>query len=308
MNKYLTSGLMAAALILSACGGGDGGVAETPVVPAAPQAVSIQFGAVAGAANTPVACGSTIAGLGTTAASGLLSDLRFYLTDIQLVNDKGVAVPVTLTANAWQYTSGSDRVALIDLENGSGACSVEGTPETNTVVTGTVPAGTYVKLKATVGVPEKLSHSDVMAASAPLDIMAMGWSWQDGRKFMKLEVNPVGGVTSSPEGATPTTVATYNFHLASTDCTGKNDGNDTCAKLNLAQFTLDFNASTQKVVLDVAELFKGTNLNVNQGGSAGCMSATSDADCPVLFTKMGLNLATGGQAATAQTVFRVIAK
>jgi hypothetical protein len=38
------------------------------------------------------------------------------------------------------------------------------------------------------------------------------------------------------------------------------------------------------------------------------MSDTSDADCPGVFAKLGLDLATGGQASTAQSVFRAIAK
>lgn len=298
--KWSALSLVAA---LAACGGGGGGSDSTPLPD---QAVSISFAAVAG--SSPVRCGSTITGLGTGGVSALLADLRFYLTDIQLVNDQGVAVPVTLTTNNWQQTSTSGHVALIDLEDGSGACSTDGTPETNAVVTGTVPAGHYVKLKATVGVPEKLSHSDVMAATAPLDIMAMGWSWQAGRKFMKLELNPVGGVTTTPASGTPTTVSTYSLHLASTNCSGPGDGTDTCAKKNLAQFTLDFNPSTQQVVLDVAELFKTTNLSVNHNDAVGCMSATSDLDCPPLFAQLGLDLVSGGAATTAQSVFRAVTK
>jgi uncharacterized repeat protein (TIGR04052 family) len=167
-----------------------------------------------------------------------------------------------------------------------------------------------VQLKATVGVPEKLSHSDLAVAPAPLDVMAMGWSWQTGRKFAKVEINPEGGV-STPAGAGTSLVSTYFLHLASTDCTGKNDGNDSCAKKNLATFTLNFNpanAGTQQVAIDVAELFGNTDIRVNQGDAVGCMSATSDLDCASVFTKWGLDLATGAPAAAAQTVFRVIAR
>jgi uncharacterized repeat protein (TIGR04052 family) len=286
---------------LAACGGGDGGT-TTPFTPTT-QDVSIQFSAVAGSANTPVACGTLINGLGSTPTSAQLTDLRFYVTDVQLVNDKGVAVPVTLAANAWQQTAGTNTVTLIDLENGQGACGSEGTAATNAVVRGTVPGGNYVKVKATLGVPEAMSHSDVMAAAAPLDIMAMGWSWQAGRKFAKIEINPVGGVSSA--GAS---VATYNVHLASTDCTGRNDGTDTCTKKNLSQFTLDFNAGTQQIAIDLAALFAGTDVRNNQSDAVGCMSATSDLDCAAIFTRFGLDLSTGGQAGTAQSVFRAIAK
>jgi uncharacterized repeat protein (TIGR04052 family) len=286
--------------LLAACGGGSDSTEATSTTPID---VTIQFAAVAGSANTPVACGSTIAGLGSTPTNATLTDLRFYVTDLALVNDKGVAVPVTIAKNDWQTTIGTDSVSLIDLENGTGTCAAEGTTGTNAVIKGTVPAGTYTQVKATIGVPEKLSHSDVMASAAPLDLMAMGWSWQAGRKFIKLEVNPTGGVITTT-GSSPT----WYLHLASTDCTGKNDGTDTCAKKNLAQISLPFDASKQQIALDVAAALAATNIKLDQGGATGCMSETSDLDCPAVFGKFGLDLASGTQAGTAQSVFRAIAK
>jgi uncharacterized repeat protein (TIGR04052 family) len=303
MKSFHPLSPVALAALLAACGGGG----DTGTAAPTPQSVSIQFAAVAGSTNTPVSCGTLITGLGSTPTDAQLTDLRIYLTDVQLVNDKGVSVPVTLTKNEWQNTRGTDSVTLIDLENAQGACGSEGTAATNALVTGTVPSGTYVGLKATVGVPEAMSHSDVMAEPAPLDIMAMGWSWQAGRKFAKIELNPVGGVTTTSTSGT-STVATYNLHQASTDCTGPNNGTDTCAKKNLAQFSLTFDAATQKVAIDIAELFSTSDIRTNQNDAVGCMSATSDLDCPTLFAKMGLNLATGGLASAAQTVFRPIAK
>jgi uncharacterized repeat protein (TIGR04052 family) len=301
MKKFLP--FLICGAVMGACGGGGGSgdVPSAAARPATNSTVNIQFSAVAG--NTPVQCAALLTGLGSASVNAQLTDLRFYLTDVQLINDQGVAVPLTLSKNEWQTTSESGSVALIDLENAQGACASEGTAAMNTVVTGTVPTGNYVKIKATVGVPEKLSHSDVMGAAAPLDIMAMGWSWQSGRKFAKIELNPVGGVNSAGASA-----ATYSLHLASTNCTGPGNGSDTCAKKNLAQFTLDINPSTQKIALDVAQLFKSSNISNNQNGAVGCMSATSDLDCQTVFSQLGLDLNSGEQAATAQSVFRVLEK
>jgi len=308
MNNLIRLSTLSLAVALTACGGGGSdGPAPAPAPAAATQDVTIQFAAVAGPSNTAVACGSTITGLGSTPTDAQLNDLRFYLTNVQLIDDKGTTVPVTLASNEWQYTSGADTVTLIDLENAQGACSSEGTAATNAVIKGKVPPGNYVSIKATLGVPEKLSHSDVMAAPAPLDIMALGWSWQTGRKFAKIELNPVGGVTT-PSGGGTSVVTTYNLHLASTDCSGKNDGNDTCAKKNLAQIGLALNPATQQVAIDIAELFGTTDIRTNQGGAVGCMSASSDLDCPTVFAKAGLDLATGVPSASAQTIFRAIAK
>jgi uncharacterized repeat protein (TIGR04052 family) len=317
--------ILAAALVgatLAACGGGgDDSIAPTsstqPTTPTAtpPAAqsvtgtkdVAIQFVAVAGAGNTAVTCGSLLAGLGSVPTNATLTDLRVYLTDVRLVTAQGAEVPVALTANAWQHTSGTDGVVLIDLENGQGSCAAEGTSETNGLIRGTVPEGTYVGFKATVGVPQRLNHSDVMSAAAPLDIMAMGWSWQAGRKFVKIEVDPAGGVTT-PSGAAPSTVATYTLHLASTDCTGPNDGSATCARRNLAQVSLPLDPSTQQIAIDVAEVFRATDVRINRNDAVGCMSATTDLDCPSLFASFGLDLATSAQASVPQSVFRTIPK
>lgn len=307
MKTTFKFGALAAAAAIAACGGGGDSAGTSPPV-ATTQAVSIQFAAVSGAGNAPVNCSTTLTGIGSNPVNATLTDLRFYVTDVKLVTAQGTEVPVTLTANSWQQTAASGSVTLIDLENGQFTCGGEGTLETNAVVSGTVPTGTYTKVKATIGVPEVLSHSDVMAAAAPLDIMAMGWSWQAGRKFIKIELNPIGGVSTPLGGGGTTNVPTYNLHLASTDCTGPGNGTDTCAKKNLTQFTLDFNPSTQQIALDIATLFAASDIRTNQSDAVGCMSATSDLDCPVFFDKVGLDIATGGQAVTAQSVFRVIPK
>lgn len=306
MKKQHTLGALALVGMLAACGGGG---SDTPApVATGPQDVTLQFTAVAGSANTPVNCNTTLTGVGSTASSATLTDLRFYVSSVELVDDKGVSVPVTLVTNAWQQTAAGESVSLIDLENAQNSCSAEGTVATNAVIRGTVPAGTYVKVKATIGVPERMSHSDVMMSAAPLDIMAMGWSWQAGRKFMKIELNPIGGVATPLAGGGTSTVSTYNLHLASTDCTGPGNGTDTCAKKNLTQISLDLNPATQQIALDVAALFAASDIRTNQADAVGCMSATSDLDCSGVFSKVGLDLTSGGQAGTAQSVFRVIAK
>ena len=71
-----------------------------------------------------------------------------------------------------------------------------------------------------------------------------------------------------------------------------------------------FNVSSQKLVLDLAELFKGTNLNADLGGAVGCMSGTTDPECPAVFKALQIDLATGKSinGGASQTVFRAEAK
>jgi hypothetical protein len=74
-----TLGLLAAAALLTACGGGgnDG-----------PQAVEIRFATVAG--GTPVNCSTaSIPSLGSTNATGRLKDARFYIMNVSLVRADG---------------------------------------------------------------------------------------------------------------------------------------------------------------------------------------------------------------------------
>ena len=132
-SSFLSLSLIAAAAAtLVACGGGDDG----------PKAVELQCAAMAG--NTAIGCGSTVTGLGSTAATGNVKDFRFYISQVKMVRADGVEVPLTLTANdSWNYTAGADSVTLVDLENASGDCpTATGTTGTNAVVKGTVPAGT----------------------------------------------------------------------------------------------------------------------------------------------------------------------
>lgn len=290
-----------AAASLVACGGGDDG----------PQAVEIQFAAMAG--NTAIGCGSTVTGLGSTAATGNVKDFRFYISQVKMIRDDGVEVPLTLTANDnWNYTAGADSVTLVDLENATGDCpTTTGTTGTNAVVKGTVPAGTYTGVKMTMGVPFALNHTDwanPTTTKAPLDIQAMAWNWQGGRKFAKIEV-------TNPAWSSPT----FNFHLGSTGCIG-NPATGTqvssCTAPNRMEFKLaGFNPSTQKVAVDIKPLLDGTNVTINQAAATGCMSGGTDPECLNVFKALAIDWKADGtgtglpiNGGAAQTLFRAVAK
>ena len=313
---------MVSAAVLVACGGGGGSAPD--------KTVTISFEARNGA--TPIKCGTALTEMGSTKVTANVQDLRFYITNLSLVNSAGQAVPVKLTANSWQLTQGSETVSLIDLEDATGTCNTAtNTAATNAVITGTVPDGTYVGLKATMGVPDTLNHSAIAGGMAPLDNAAMAWSWQSGRKFAKIELNPVGGVlqTVAASGTTPAstkTINTFNFHQGSTGCTAKVDaagvavkdaaGNAvyTCSNPNTMDFSLSaFDASTQKVVLDVGQLFGTTDITKENGGAAGCMSGATDPECPTMFTELQVSFGSGstGQSingGAAQKIFKAAAK
>jgi hypothetical protein len=60
----------------------------------------------------------SLTGLGTKATAGQVKDLRFYVTNVLLIDAQGNTVPVTLDANANQARD----VALIDFEDATGKC------------------------------------------------------------------------------------------------------------------------------------------------------------------------------------------
>jgi len=276
------------------------------------QAVDLRFAAVAG--DSPVACGTPIAGLGTTAQTAQLLDLRFYVSDVRLVRKDGKGVKVKLAKNSlWRYSKGSTGVTLIDLEDGTGACA-EGTPGMNAAVRGTVPRGRYDGVTWTVGVPFKLNHTDTPGAPAPLNDPGMAWSWQSGRKFMKVEVGqPDGGTWAAPA---------YLVHLGSTGCEGNPATGATvkCAAPNRAKVKLSkLDPAKQRIALDVRNLVAGTDVTANGGGAPGCMSESNDPECAHVFSSLGLELLDvpgmdmGGTsmrasaaAARGQTIFRAI--
>lgn len=273
------------------------------------QRVRIEFVPTVG--DTPVSCNTVMKGLGTTGTKARLQDLRFYVANVQLaktVNGKEVIVPVKLDANNFQLTSGSDTVALIDLENGNvatskGACV--GDTVRHVAITGSVPLGTYTKILFTLGVPESLNHTATSTAPAPLDNTDMAWSWQSGRKHIKIEVNPYNATTQdftqaiakfdssgNPTGAYNTS---FYFHLGNTGCmvdataaSGYSCSSNNTLPLHIHGF--DYN--TQRIAVDLKALFAQSNLMEEHGSAPGCMSGPTDPECVAMWSAIGSSFVT----------------
>ncbi len=299
--------IIASALALSACGGsGSTAAPSAPVYPAT-MPVSINFDLLA---NGGVAkCGTPISGLGSKGTTADLKDARFYVSNINLIDVNGKQVPVTLTANDWQ----NEQVSLISLIDGTGTACGSTTLPTNAVVVGTVPGAAYTGISYEIGVPETLNHSDYAAAAKPLNVAAMAWSWTSGRKFLKLELNPQGGVnvvrtntTTTPATTTTSNAATWNLHLGSGGCTtNATTGSYSCTNANRMQVKLaNFDYTKQKISLDLNALFAGSDLTTDTAGAAGCMSGTTDDECKAIFNAFKIDLPTGAPtSAGVQSVF-----
>jgi len=327
--------------------------ARTSTPAAATQDISIRFDLVNGASST-VHCGDPITVANSKlydfstptiapvklatpiaqATDGQLTDTRFYIANVVLIDASGNTTPLVLTDNANQSAAGG--VALIDFGHNTAIATapVSCTTSYYTTLTGKVAPGTYTGISMTVGVSARsadfalrLNHTNAMDLTAPLPLQSadMAWSWQSGRKFMKIQFRPTAGLTTyaASTGAyvsgSPTT--DWNVHIGSTGCAGNPDpakkdaaGNlipvteTACTNPNRLGLKFDaFNASSQRIVLDIAALFQQAELDFTYAAPPGCMSGVADPDCAPIFKTLGLDLVTGRTqaGAAAQTVFSV---
>lgn len=249
--------------------------------------IEIKFHLVAG--GQEVRCGGAAVPLGSTAIPSRLKDARFYIHNVALTTVDGMRTLVQLDANEWQFAG----VSLLDFEDASAGC--DGDKGINRVIVGKIPAGRYNGLSFSLGVPVEaivgnkvvqLNHSNVTAMPPPLDLLAMDWSWQGGRKFVKLEVRPQGGVKRVDD-----TIKVWSFHLGSTACSG-NPANGqivSCENPNRVRIDLPgYDPLHSEVAIDIAMLLEQVDLSKDDGGAAGCMGAKDDPECLRIFPALGL--------------------
>lgn len=298
--RILTTTALASLLTLSAC---------QPIQPAseAPAASSesagemsapIQLNFAFKAGDAAVSCGQEVAGLGTAGSTLVMNDLRFYISNVRLLNAAGEEVPMSLNQDGlWQYQN----TALLDFEDASAGCAESGNAEMNSMVTGLVPEGDYNGVIFQLGVPFELNHQDVAVAESPLNVPAMWWNWRGGYKFVRVDM--------AAKGDTP---APWFIHLGSTGCKADEMTSapaEACARPNVAEIRLDgFNPANSTIVADLATLLANVNLNESMPEPPGCMSGPDDPDCGGLLPGFGLEIATGACAEAgcpAQTFFRL---
>ena len=212
-----------------------------------------------------------------------LTDLRFYVSNPQVVTADGKVRDVGFSVERpWQ----NDAVALIDLEDGSGACQ-NGTAEVTTQLVGVVRYGNYQALRFTVGVPFRLNHSNPLTASPPLDDPDMHWHWRSGYKFLR------AGVRTDTDG--------FWIHVGSAGCEGTVGNITECRFPNRIDVELTgFVPGESRVSIDLARLTAGVDLG--DGDATDCSSGPAEKSCTAPFAALGIDFATGRQVGT-QSVF-----
>lgn len=259
----------------------------------ATQPVTIRFAAAIG--DQPFECGRQYGGIGTTKSTITPNDLRWFVSEVALIDAAGRRVPVQLAQDgSWQV----EDIALLDFENGSGPC-LNGTRGTRDRVEGRVPAGDYRGLEFTLGVPFGRNHGDPTVAPVPLNVTAMFWNWQGGYKFLKFDamssgMRPAaagGHGAMAGHGAAP--APGFALHLGSTQCASAartEAPSAPCRNPNRVVVRFDrFDPATQVVVADLAAVLAEANVDVNTAGTApGCMSFPGDPDCVPVMRALGL--------------------
>ncbi len=252
--------------------------------------VSIRFDGLVG--DSIAVCGGTYPDIGTTGTTLTLADFRLYVSDVRLVTSDGREVPVMLDQGDWQ----TDDVALLDFEDGTADCEA-GNALVNGTVSGQIPddGSIYTGVRFQLGVPEALNHLDVSTAEGPLSFTSMYWGWNGGYKFLRVE----GRSTGMPDG--------FRVHIGSTGCTGDGRGNiDGCIQDNRASVELTgFDPDADRIAVDLAALFSDSDLDHDQGDSAGCQGTFGDPDCEPIFHALGLPF-DGAPPSGPQKLFRVV--
>ncbi|MBX3145890.1 MAG: metallo-mystery pair system four-Cys motif protein [Gemmatimonadales bacterium] len=254
--------------------------------------VSIPFAALVG--ERSFACGQTYDNLGATGSQITPTDLRFFVSEVELIDRRGRAVRLQpTTGDVWSH----EGVTLLDFEDGTGPCT-NGSAETNTAVRGLAPAGDYNGVRFTLGVPFDQNHLDHNRQPSPLNVTSMFWAWRSGYKFLRMDFR-----TSGP-------ARQLFLHIGSTECLGADttarSATRSCGAPNRARIELPtYRVGQDTVALDLSRLLAGANLDENHPETArGCMSAASDPDCAPIFANLGLPF--GATQATRQSTFHVL--
>jgi uncharacterized repeat protein (TIGR04052 family) len=213
--------------------------------------------------------------IGCTQAAGgfTLTDLRFYVYDVELLSPNG-PVPLELEPDPpWQ----GEEVALLDFEDGQGTCT-SGTPVVHTVLRGRAPPGSYVGLRFRIGVPEHLNHGDPLTAAAPLGDTSMHWHWTTGYRFLR------AGIASETDG--------FWIHLGSTRCEGTVTDIKGCKASNRARVELPgYRAGEDVVAIDLARLV--ADVDLADGAPGDCSSGPAETACEAPFAALGVDFRSG---------------
>lgn len=135
------------------------------------------------------------------------------------------------------------------------------------------------ELTFVIAVPLSRNHQDPLTAKPPLNQSDMFWSWQQGYKYLRLDMHS----TAQPGQQ-------WSLHLGAAGCQSASPMRAPavdCSHTNRATVSLAYQPG-QQLILDLAPLLAGVQLSADNH----CMSDPNRLSCQTLLPRLGI----GGQA------------
>ncbi len=219
----------------------------------------------------------------------IFTDLRFFVSNLTLVDDQGKLTPVQLdvTPNSsnFQYIDDAkNSIALLNFLDSSCASS-DATKTVKTALTGLLQQGVYKELRFQLGLPyapmdEALTQ--VPSALAPSD---MGWMWQHFPADIQFELH-TGKSKKMLNALTSANKRVISIPL---------------------QHTQNSSAQTLAILMDLSKMFPVDAKTFVNSLESACNNSNkimteSSPNCAFAFKSLGLEVANAKQP-YAQTIF-----
>ena len=227
-------------------------------------------------------------------ASGeIFSDVRFFVSNLSLVDGAGQVTSLTLDAKDLQFTDSSGTsIALLNFLEADCASS-DATRTVNTSISGFLKTGQYKTLRFQLGLPYPAMDARLVAMPAALAPSDMGWMWEHYPADLQIETNAGASLGLAPRlmnSLTREKKITLDFPL---------DLSVTAS--SAAQIDLK---------MDLSKIFPSTGAAFAAGLENSCNNNTSlpnatDVNCAHAFKAFGFDVK-GASAPSAQTVFSVV--
>ncbi len=217
-----------------------------------------------------IQCKSTFIPSITAKAVWQYTQLQFFLSNIELKNSQGNWYKPALVKSPYQ----SHNIALLgehcrNTNKNKGNWSLTFTNKVN------IKAASAIRF--TLGVPFKVNHLNPLTQESPLNVPSMFWGWQQGHKFLRLEMS----------SRLPQSLKTNNwlFHLGSVGCKASSplrSPKQECLQPNRYTFQLPLVDNNNTIVLNLSVLLRGISLQSENS----CQSAPDNKTCQQLMTNL----------------------
>ena len=197
--------------------------------------------------------------------SWIYTQLQFFISNIYLKDSSGQWQKATLEKSAFQTAD----VALIG-EN----CNLSNEKSKvnwsiKFIETAALINSTHIRF--TLGLPFTVNHLNPLTQESPLNVPTMFWGWQQGHKFLRLEMSSKSN--------------DWLFHLGSVGCKSASPlraPKQECLYPNRYIFELPIGKEYNHLVFELSTLLKDITLS-NQ---TSCQSSPNKQSCQLLFSNL----------------------